>query len=154
MKIANLRLFAITALVALVLPIHAQELSSNKKGIATAQDATTVAVRISQLNAQLDAVQKETLRRLQCQADTQVSTATGCQEVPGLRSKAEYLLAKQRGLLPPDQIPVVNQNCPVVANVGGVLVCQALPPAAATTPPAGTVTNCSMFPVAGMPTCK
>lgn len=71
---------------------YAQETTSQNKGISSQQDATTVSLRITQLQAQLAAVEKETLRRLQCQADTKVSTATGCAEVPGLRERAQQLL--------------------------------------------------------------
>lgn len=71
---------------------HAQETTSQRKGIANTQDVTTVALRITQLQAQLAAVEKETLRRLQCQAETKVSTQTGCAEVPGLRQHAQDLL--------------------------------------------------------------
>lgn len=68
---------------------HAQETTSLQGGASGAQDQASVALRISQLQAQLEAVERETLRRLDCQANSQVSTDTGCQEIPGLREYVE-----------------------------------------------------------------
>lgn len=92
MKHALIPISLCLSAVALLPHAQAQELSSQRKGISSEQDATNIALRITQLQAQLAAVEKETLRRLQCQANTQVSTATGCAEVPGLRQHAQELL--------------------------------------------------------------
>jgi hypothetical protein len=65
-------------------PALAQQKSVIGGTVKQDQDLTVVRGQLEDLRAQITAVEREIVRRQNCQKQMKVSTPTGCQDVPGL----------------------------------------------------------------------
>jgi hypothetical protein len=58
--------------------------AGTRESFATNQEETELQNQLEIINGQLGAIQTEMKRRMDCQQNTRVSTATGCIDIPGL----------------------------------------------------------------------
>jgi hypothetical protein len=89
----------------------AQERSaSGREAVESMQEETILKNDLEAMKAQLQAMTKETQRRMACQQATRVSTATGCVDIPGL----EGLVAARRNAQNAAVQPNITNPPPVV----------------------------------------
>ena len=82
----NMKYILLFSIIILINPARAQDKVVITGTVKQDQDLTVVRGQLEDLRAKIAAVEREIARRQNCQRSMQVSTATECVPVPGLKA--------------------------------------------------------------------